>query len=420
MLITKTTYSTFYGTPRATGFVACLALIAAVGVSPTQAARAGDQHTETRLHIVPPVTRTYYIAADEVEWDYAPTGTNLIEGRPFNANEKAFMEAGPTVIGRKAMKALYREYTDGSFTTLKARPPEWEHLGYLGPLIRAQVGDTIRVVFKNNVKFPASVHPHGLFYKKSAEGAPYNDGTSGAEKSDDIVQPGCTFTYIWEVPERAGPTEHEGSSTISMYHSHVDEVRDIASGLIGPIIITRRGMAREDGSPIDVDREFVAGFMEIDENSSWYVEDNIHKYATQPDKVQVVMGPFFLRMARPSFDKYYRETINGFTYGHTPGFTMKVGEHVRWYLMASTDQEIHSPHWHGNSVVINHMRTDVAMLLSMGMQVADMVPDNPGKWLFHCHVANHLNMGMEAFYVVEPASPEHQVSAAAPKHIAKQ
>src|SRR5688572_18105941 len=29
-------------------------------------------------------TRTYYIAADELEWDYAPTGTNLSEGRPFN------------------------------------------------------------------------------------------------------------------------------------------------------------------------------------------------------------------------------------------------------------------------------------------------------------------------------------------------
>ena len=39
---------------------------------------------------------------------------------------------------------------------------------------------------------------------------------------------------------------------------------------------------------------------------------------------------------------------------------------------------------------------------AMGMFVADMVPDNPGKWLFHCHVSAHLRMGMQAFYIVEP------------------
>src|SRR4051812_47177502 len=29
------------------------------------------------------VTRTYYIAADEVKWDYAPSGSNQITGQPF-------------------------------------------------------------------------------------------------------------------------------------------------------------------------------------------------------------------------------------------------------------------------------------------------------------------------------------------------
>ena len=75
---------------------------------------------------------------------------------------------------------------------------------------------------------------------------------------------------------------------------------------------------------------------------------------------------------------------------------------MRWYLMASTNFEIHAPHWHGNTVLAEHMRTDVASLLPMGMVVADMVPDNPGRWLFHCHVAPHLLMGMEATYEVLP------------------
>jgi manganese oxidase len=89
-------------------------------------------------------------------------------------------------------------------------------------------------------------------------------------------------------------------------------------------------------------------------------------------------------------------------YGNTPGLTARQGDRVRWYLMASTNFEIHAPHWHGNTVIAEHMNTDVASLLPMGMLVADMVPDNPGTWLFHCHVSAHLLMGMEATYQVLP------------------
>jgi len=52
--------------------------------------------------------------------------------------------------------------------------------------------------------------------------------------------------------------------------------------------------------------------------------------------------------------------------------------------------------------VVQHMRTDVAPVLTMGMLVADMVPDNPGRWLFHCHVGGHMRAGMQALYTVEP------------------
>jgi hypothetical protein len=34
------------------------------------------------------------------------------------------------------------------------------------------------------------------------------------------------------------------------------------------------------------------------------------------------------------------------------------------------------------------------------MKVADMVPDNPGGWLFHCHVAEHMDNGMFALVTV--------------------
>ena len=95
--------------------------------------------------------------------------------------------SGPDRIGRIYRKAIYREYTDSTFSTLKQRPPEWEHLGYLGPMIRAVVGDTIKVVFKNHASVPYSVHPHGVFYDKDSEGALYDDGTGGSFKNDDGI-----------------------------------------------------------------------------------------------------------------------------------------------------------------------------------------------------------------------------------------
>jgi len=350
--------------------------------------------------------RVYYIAADEVDWDYAPSGRNGITGEPFSGISARYMEPGPGRIGRRWHKAVYHEYTDSTFSTLKPRTAEWEHLGMLGPLIRAEVGDTIRVVFRNNASFLASVHPHGVFYNKDSEGAPYADGTSNADKADDGVPTGGTHVYVWAVPERAGPTEHEGKSAFWMYHSHVDEQADVAAGLIGPMIITARGGSKADGTPTDVDREIVIGFMELDENSSPYFARNAAQYALPVPRLPHLPADtvFGVAINGPATESSFRETINGYSYGNTPGITMRVGERVRWYLMATTDFEFHAPHWHGNVAVVNHMRTDVASLTSMEMVTADMMPDNPGTWLFHCHVSNHLRMGMESLYQVLPAA----------------
>lgn len=345
-----------------------------------------------------PKTITYYVAADEVEWDYAPTGRNLMFDHELGELEAIWTASGPDRIGRVYKKALYQEYTDETFTELKPRAPEWEHLGFLGPLLRAGVGDTIRVVFKNNASFPATMHPHGVFYDKDSEGALSADGSSEEDRFDDAVPPGRTHTYVWPVPERAGPAEGDGSSILWMYHSHTNEEKDVASGLMGPMIVTRRGAAKADGTPKDVDREFIVSFHEVDENLSWYLEDNIQTYAGDPDSVNREEIFFWTPFGASNF----MESMNGFIYGNLSGLTMRVGERVRWYLMASTNFEIHAPHWHGNTVVLNRMRTDVTSIQTMGMQVADMVADNPGKWLFHCHVNVHLAAGMQAHYTVLP------------------
>jgi hephaestin len=345
-------------------------------------------------------TRTYFIAADTVTWDYVPGARDEIAGTPY-ADSAFFGNAKPRPVSTAYRKVLYREYTDSTFRTLKPRPPAWQHLGFLGPLIRAVVGDTIRVVFRNNGDRPYSVHPHGVLYDKASEGVPYNDGTNGSDKADDGVPPGGTHTYVWPVPERAGPGPMDGSSVMWMYHSHVDEVRDINTGLFGPIIVTARGKARSDGSPTDVDREIIASFMQVEEQDSWLSNENL----PSSDSMRVLGARPNPSLRQEGYPWYVKFSINGFVHGSMPlsELTLRKGEHVRWYLMASTnDFDFHAPHWHGNTVILNGMRTDVAQLSMMQMSTADMVPDNVGIWLFHCHVSFHNEEGMAVRYRVTP------------------
>ncbi len=336
--------------------------------------------------------RTYFIAADEILWDYAPAGRDRMMGMAFDAAAKVFVERGPGRIGRVYRKALYREYTDASFTAPKPRPPEWEHLGLLGPAIRASVGDTIKVVFKNNARVPYTIHPHGVFYDKASEGSPYADGTSGAAKRDDAVAPGATHTYRWKVPERAGPGPGDPSSIAWLYHSHHDSVKDAHSGLVGPIIVTAKGTADERGAPRDVDREFVTLFTVIDENESWYRDKNIAAY-TDPAAVDKADEGFV--------ESNLMHAINGYVYANLPGLQMQQCQRARWYLLAlGTEVDLHTPHWHGNTGLFHGQRVDVVELLPASMKVVDMQPDNPGVWMYHCHVNDHIHAGMTSLYTV--------------------
>jgi FtsP/CotA-like multicopper oxidase with cupredoxin domain len=94
--------------------------------------------------------------------------------------------------------------------------------------------------------------------------------------------------------------------------------------------------------------------------------------------------------------------INGFIYGNLQGLEMNRGDHVRWYVIGlGSVVDVHTPHWHGETVLLDgRTRTDVVELLPASMHVDDMVADNPGTWLFHCHVAPHMRNGMFTTYHV--------------------
>lgn len=354
--------------------------------------------------------RTYYIAADEIEWDYAPQNKDhMTRTGEFDSYSHLFVEKGKDRIGRIFRKAVYREYTDATFTTLKKRAAAEKHLGLLGPMLHAEVGDTIHILFKNNATQPYSMHPHGVSYKKDSEGAPYM-GMSMEETG--LVPPGATHSYVWNVPERAGPGANDPSSIVWLYHSHNYEPKDVNAGLAGAMVITRRGMARPDGTPKDVEREFACLFMIIDENQSPYLDHNINTYTEDPKSVKKLElepadpdGNAHLVLGKGFAMVNHKFTINGYLYGNGPMMTMRVGEHVRWYLLALGDGfNFHTPHWHGNVVTINHQRLDILPLSPATFVTADMIPDNAGTWMFHCHVSDHMTGGMMTHYQVLPAT----------------
>ncbi len=252
-------------------------------------------------------------------------------------------------------KYRYIGYTDGSYSKPLPQPP-W--MGVLGPQLRAEVGDTLKVHFLNRTDKPLSMHPHGLRYDEDNDGADRRG--AGA-----MVNPGESFTYVWQVDKDAGPGPNDPSSIVWVYHSHVDAHHEINAGLIGTIVVTHRGMARSkvDPTPRDVDREFTTLFLIFDE------EDGA--------------------------ESGLKHAMNGYIFGNLQGYEVRHGEQVRWHLVGlGNEADLHTAHWHGQTVLVHGRRTDVVELLPASMVSVTMVPKSVGTWLFHCHVEDHMEAGM--------------------------
>jgi FtsP/CotA-like multicopper oxidase with cupredoxin domain len=341
---------------------------------------------------VTPRTRQYFIAAEPVEWNYAPNGKDGLSQVPLPA---------PWQGSQKYSKYHYVQYTDDSFMT-PVKQPVW--LGILGPIIRGGVGDTLKVTFLNRSDREDrvfSIHPHGLRYSKDDEGAYYYPNPG---KGSWITR-ASKFTYTWKVDEEAGPGPGEPSSKVWLYHSHVSADEDINRGLVGAIIITDPKRARPDGTPVDVDREFVTFFMIFNENGG---AERMEANGDDDDPEMRSKREAFRKltpMAQTEFlEGGLKHTINGYMFGNLPGLEMNEGERVRWYVIAlGSEQDLHVAHWHGKTVIEDgRRRTDDVELLPGSMKVADMKADNPGTWLFHCHVSDHMMAGMYVSYVIHP------------------
>jgi manganese oxidase len=327
-----------------------------------------------------PTTREYYIAIEPTEWDYMPDKIDPLTG---------VLPDAPWTKKTIYNKIRYIEYEDSTFTKRKAQDPS---RGILGPEIRAVVGDKIHVNVINRSDGEFSLHPHGLRYDKFNDGATHNvfldkllpkayahEMATTTDPDADILKPGASYTYHWEATPSSGPQENEGGSKVWLYHSHVDPDLDPILGLVGTIIVLSPDYVGSDLKPTDVDKEFTQLYMIFDENNP-----------NAPPEDQN--------------ESDIKHTINGKIF-HNTHFEMTEGDRVRWYTVAlGSEQDIHTAHWHAHTVKERSTGrvTDVIELLPATMRTVDMVADNPGSWMLHCHVGDHVEAGMVSYYTVIP------------------
>lgn len=340
--------------------------------------------------------REYFLRIEEVPWNYAPSGMNLIQNHTLQEDEEAsvYLKRGPQRIGSTYKKAVYKQYTDFTYRT-EVMKPNW--LGYLGPLLMAEEGDTVVVHLRNIASRPYSIHPHGLNYSKGNEGALYPDGTPPELKHDDAVAPSRAVTYQWALPQSHSPTPGDSNCLTRFYHSHVNPPKDINTGLIGPLIICKRGTLDLHGDRSG-DYLYALLFMVTDENFSWYLDDNIRTHITNP-------APH-LKDDEDFIESNKMHGINGYLYGNLPGLSMCQGNKIHWHMMGlGNEVDMHSVHFHGQILTTQNHHTDTISLFPGSGITAEMTADNPGHWLMTCSVNDHLMAGMQALFEIKKCFP---------------
>ena len=342
-------------------------------------------------------TRVLYIQAERVEWDYLPSGADLMFGEdgPIPDAGKVYTTVSSTRIGTNYTKARYRRYTDGSFETPFQGKDEREQrlLGILGPTIFCQVGDKMVVHFRNNLTFTTSIHAQGVTYAKDSEAFAY--GGDDRESQSPAVPPNSTRTYTWEIEETSGPEANDGLSVAYLYYPGQGVEADWNAGLIGMIVVTRSGGVQGDGTPIQTAANFPLLFATFDENRSPYL----------PQSAAAAFGEHWDHslVADPDFQESNRmASVNGRAFANLPVIPITRGTYLQWYLASMSDGAPPSyvPHFHGNTFVVDSHRTDAIELTPGAVTVAEMRPPTAGVWLIRSATTLLYERGVTALYNV--------------------
>ena len=222
-----------------------------------------------------------------------------------------------------------------------------------GPMIRVTEGDQVKIMVKNELPDPTTIHWHGVEVPNAMDGVP--------DVTQDPIQPGETFTYEFTA-KPAGTF---------MYHSHFEGDVQVSAGLYAPFII----------DPKDIEANSPA-----------------------VDKVLMISellqrgGQTFAAMPMGGMEPNYF-TINGKAFPSTETITVKKGERVRLRLIG-IGQFIHPMHLHGLPFKIvatdGHPVPEAAQLTKDTVSVApgerydiEFVATEPGQWMLHCHILHH-------------------------------
>ena len=253
---------------------------------------------------------------------------------------------------------------------LDARPVRWRLYGTQridayayngivpGPQIRVRNGERVRVLFTNRLPVPTTVHWHGIAVPNAMDGVP---GVTQKE-----IPPGGRFTYEFTARPAGDPA---GGGTF-LYHSHVDEDRQMSVGLAGALIID----PPTPSSRPAVDRTLVV--------SEW----NANAETGRSSGVMPMDGMW------PNFF-----SINGKSYPDTAPISVPAGRLVRLRLV-NAGQFAHPLHLHGTAFRVvardGHPTRDSGLRDAISLESgerADIEFRLPkGKWLFHCHIGHHL------------------------------
>ena len=283
--------------------------------------------------------RDVWVAAVPAAFDILPWGRDPITGTAYDPTRRF----ARTVIYRRTTRNWRRPLPN-------ADPSSAPRDMVPGPLIRARVGDTIRVHFKNldyANGHSHSMHFHGVRYDPRSDGS-YVPGVSGP---DGDVAPGHGWTYVLKAID--------ASQGVWPYHDHGPDMHEsIEGGMYGALSIIGRHERRPD-------REFVVFF------------NSTHDFETINNRA-------FIR--------------------NTPTFRARVGELVQWDVLAMGSAH-HTFHVHGHRW-LDASRTplDTRTLGPAESFRVRWVEREPGTWLYHCHREDHMERGMIGLYEVAPAA----------------
>lgn len=266
-----------------------------------------------------------------------------------NGSTLKWRDVGGVKVGHLVAEPVDHEFAPGM------RAECWGYNGSTpGPTLEAVEGDRLRIYVSNRLPEPTTVHWHGVILPNGM------DGVSGLNQKPIPV--GETFMYEFTV-------RYPGTF---MYHSHFDEMTQIALGMAGMFIVHPR---RPRGPRVD--RDFVLMTHEF----------RLNVGARRPDPLE--MSDFNVL------------TFNSKSFPGTEPLVVGKGERVRIRLGNLSPMSHHPVHIHGVSFKVTAtdggyipetaQRPETTVLVPVGStRVIEFVPEEVGDWAMHCHMTHHV------------------------------